>query len=61
MEVQLREATQYAVALRLMGQGLIEHKSEQGEAVVAVATATLHSLAALRELCDKAFHAARRG
>ena len=39
MEVPLRDATQYVTALRLMGEGLIEHDSQQGEAVIAVATA----------------------
>lgn len=60
MEVPLRDAAQYVVALRLMGEGLVEHDSEQGEAVVIVASAASHRLEALREAWDKACNAARK-
>jgi hypothetical protein len=59
MEEPLRDATQYVMALSLIGQGLIEHDSEHGEAVAAVAWAAHRRLEALREIWDKAFDAAR--
>jgi hypothetical protein len=60
MEVPLRDATQYVMALCLIGQGLREHDSEHGDAVNAVAWAAYQRLETLSVAWDKACNAARR-
>ncbi|MEJ0076482.1 MAG: hypothetical protein WDO17_13715 [Alphaproteobacteria bacterium] len=60
MEVPLRDATQYVMALCLIGQGLREHDSEHGDAVNAVAWAAYQRLEALTDLWNKAHGAAAR-
>jgi hypothetical protein len=60
MEVPLRDATQYVMALCLIGQGLREHDSEHGDAVNAVAWAAYQHLEALKEAWDKACDAGRK-
>jgi hypothetical protein len=58
MEVPLRDAMQYVVALRMMADGLIQQDRDEGEAVSAVACAALDRLEALKALWDKTFKAA---
>ena len=60
MEVPLRDASQYVMALCLIGQGLREHDSEHGDAVNAVAWAAYQRLEALTAIWDKAFDAAKK-
>lgn len=60
MEEPLRDATQYVMALCLIGQGLRDHDSEHGDAVNAVAWHAYQRLEALTDLWNKAFDAGRR-
>jgi hypothetical protein len=61
MEVPLREATELVLALRLIGHGITAHDGEEGAAITTVAWQASERLAAVKELWDKAFAAAKRG
>jgi hypothetical protein len=61
MEVPLRDATQFVLALRLIGHGLTAHDNEEGAAVAAIAWAASDRLDALRETWNKTCDVVTKG
>jgi hypothetical protein len=60
MEAPLRDAMDYATALRLIGHGLAIDNDAEGRAIAALAWAACGRLDELKRLWDMAHEAARR-
>ena len=58
MEEPLNEASDFVLALRLMGNGLVADHDSDGRAIAAAAWAASLRLDALRDIWDRMFHAA---
>jgi hypothetical protein len=59
MEAPLRDAIDYATALRLIGHGLTADDGAEGRAITAIAWAACGRLDDLKKLWDMAHEAAR--
>jgi len=60
MEEPLREATEFVLALRLIGHGLSAHDNEEGAAITALAWAASKRLCKLNKAWNRTYKAARK-
>ena len=59
MEVPLNEASDFVLALRLIGNGLVADHNCDGRAIAAAAWAASQRLDALRDIWDRIYAAAK--